>query len=177
MIYYTFCRGEPMARILMQGDSPNRPYEISLIFQSTKTFLLQYYEVDYENLPLYLDLGLTFLKLGEEGRVCLKDFSMEGSSRKDFRHIQSKLEREGFAFEIIPSSQVEAILPHLKKISDAWLAEKTTREKGFSLGLYAIFSIPSNTNKNAIISTNCTAINNNHNGISFDFFLSANPAA
>ena len=33
-------------------------------------------------LHLYLDLGLTLLKLGEEARVPLADFTLEGRNRK-----------------------------------------------------------------------------------------------
>ena len=36
-----------------------------------------------ETLPLYLDLGLSFVKLGEEARVALVDFSLEGSAGKE----------------------------------------------------------------------------------------------
>ncbi|HOO90336.1 MAG TPA: bifunctional lysylphosphatidylglycerol flippase/synthetase MprF [Syntrophales bacterium] len=95
-----------------------------------------FYEVDGENLPLYLDLGLAFLKLGMEGRVNLEDFSLEGSARKNLRHTHHKLEREGCLFEVIPVEHVVSSLHELKTISDAWLAEKNTREKGFSLGFF-----------------------------------------
>ncbi|MDD5722516.1 MAG: bifunctional lysylphosphatidylglycerol flippase/synthetase MprF [Syntrophales bacterium] len=95
-----------------------------------------FYEVDGEKLPLYLDLGLTFLKLGMEGRVNLDSFSLEGSARKNLRHTRHKLEKEGCLFEVIPAGQVASFLPELKSISDGWLAEKNTREKGFSLGFF-----------------------------------------
>ena len=95
-----------------------------------------FYEVGTQNIPLYLDLGLTLLKLGEEGRVLLKDFSLEGNTRKGFRHNLNRLEKEGCTFEIIPADNVPSFLPEFKIISDAWLTEKNTREKGFSLGFF-----------------------------------------
>ncbi|MFQ6078460.1 MAG: bifunctional lysylphosphatidylglycerol flippase/synthetase MprF, partial [Thermodesulfobacteriota bacterium] len=95
-----------------------------------------FYEVGSESLPRYLDLGLTLLKLGEEGRVPLKSFSLDGSNRKGLRHTCHKLEKEGCRFEAIPKERVPSLLPELKGISDAWLANKTTREKGFSLGFF-----------------------------------------
>ena len=95
-----------------------------------------FYEVSQRNIPLYLDLGLTLLKLGEEGRVLLKDFSLEGNTRKGFRHNLNRLEKEGCTFEIIPTDNVPSFLPEFKIISDAWLTEKNTREKGFSLGFF-----------------------------------------
>jgi phosphatidylglycerol lysyltransferase len=95
-----------------------------------------FYEVGTAYLHLYLDLGLTLLKLGEEGRVPLKTFSLEGSARKGLRHTHHRLEKEGCTFEIIRSEEISLLLPELKKISDAWLNDKNTREKKFSLGFY-----------------------------------------
>jgi phosphatidylglycerol lysyltransferase len=95
-----------------------------------------FYQVDPENLPLYLDLGLSLLKLGEEARVRLDEFSLEGSSRKGLRYTVNKLKKEGIGFEIIPTEAISPLLPKFKAISDEWLSEKHTREKGFSLGFF-----------------------------------------
>ncbi|MBI5116216.1 bifunctional lysylphosphatidylglycerol flippase/synthetase MprF [Candidatus Poribacteria bacterium] len=95
-----------------------------------------FYEVSQEDIPIYLDLGLTLLKLGEEARVQLETFSLEGGGRKGMRHIKNKLEKEGCSFEVISSDRVSSLLPEFKSISGAWLAEKNTREKGFSLGFF-----------------------------------------
>ena len=95
-----------------------------------------FYEVGKENIPLYLDLGLTPLKIGEEALVPLGDFSLEGKSRKSFRHIRNRFEKEGYRFEIVEVEKVAPMLPALKTISDAWLREKNTREKRFSLGSF-----------------------------------------
>ena len=95
-----------------------------------------FYEVGHKNVHLYLDLGLTLLKLGEEARVSLYTFSLEGRARKGLRYTQRKLEKEGFIFEVIPIERVSSLLPELKGISDDWLAEKNSREKGFSLGFF-----------------------------------------
>ncbi|MDH4238059.1 MAG: bifunctional lysylphosphatidylglycerol flippase/synthetase MprF [Phycisphaerae bacterium] len=95
-----------------------------------------FYQIESDNLDLYLDLGMTFLKLGEEGRVHLKDFSLEGSSRKGLRHAYNKIARENCSFSVVPCEQISDVLDQLKHISDAWLEEKNTREKGFSLGFF-----------------------------------------
>jgi phosphatidylglycerol lysyltransferase len=96
-----------------------------------------FYEIGLKNLPLYLDLGLTLAKIGEEGRVELKNFSLEGNTRKGFRHIFNKFEKEGFIFEVVPMETVPSLLAEMKEISDHWLQEKNTREKGFSLGFFS----------------------------------------
>jgi len=95
-----------------------------------------FYEVGVTYLPLYIDLGLTLLKIGEEARVPLADFSLEGPRRRGLRRAQRQMEREGVSFEVIPPELVPPLLPRLRAVSDAWLAEKRTREKGFSLGYF-----------------------------------------
>jgi phosphatidylglycerol lysyltransferase len=96
-----------------------------------------FFEVSPAFLPLYLDAGLTLLKVGEEGRVPLVSFSLEGSHRSELRQTVRRVEREGGSFQVIPREEVEPVLPELKAVSQAWLSEKTTREKGFSLGAFS----------------------------------------
>jgi phosphatidylglycerol lysyltransferase len=95
-----------------------------------------FYEVRPESAPLYLDLGLTLLKLGEEAVVPLKTFSLEGGARKGLRRAQRSAEKEGCSFEVALAEDVHLLLPELRRVSDQWLASKNTREKGFSLGLF-----------------------------------------
>lgn len=87
-------------------------------------------------LPLYIDLGLTLFKLGEEARVPLTGFSMEGSGRRGLRRALKDVEKTGARFEVIPAAQVPALLPELRAVSDHWLADKHVHEKRFSLGFF-----------------------------------------
>ncbi|RKH82913.1 bifunctional lysylphosphatidylglycerol flippase/synthetase MprF [Corallococcus sp. AB045] len=96
-----------------------------------------FYQVGPGALPRYLDLGLTLLKLGEEATVPLPDFNLEGPERRGLRHGMRHMEREGWTFEVQPREAVPELMPQLRAISDAWLAEKHTREKGFSLGCFS----------------------------------------
>lgn len=84
----------------------------------------------------YLDLGLSLLKLGEEARVPLADFNLEGSARRKLRQGHAKAVREGLSFEIVPAPQSDRLLAELGAISDAWLLAHGGREKGFSLGRF-----------------------------------------
>jgi phosphatidylglycerol lysyltransferase len=95
-----------------------------------------FYEVGREDLPVYLELGLVLLKLGEEARVPLTAFSLDGPERKPLRYARRRLEREGCSFEIVPAAGVGALLPELRAISDEWLCQRGAREKGFSLGRF-----------------------------------------
>lgn len=96
-----------------------------------------FYSFRAGSLPLFLDLGLTVTKFGEEARVPLKDFSLEGPQYKDFRYAIRRAGREGASFEIVPKEDIGPILPELRDISDEWLAAKSGSEKGFSLGYFS----------------------------------------
>ena len=95
-----------------------------------------FYEVGPERLHHYLDSGMSLLKLGEEARVSLPGFSLEGSRKKDLRYLHRKMGKEGCRFELVSTPEVPGILEALQAVSDAWLSEKNTREKGFSLGFF-----------------------------------------
>jgi len=95
-----------------------------------------FYQVGRETLPLYLDVGLSVVKLGEEARVELPTFSLEGAERRNLRRVWRKAVQDGCSFVVIPAEQVPDELPALRRISDTWLRDKRTREKGFSLGAF-----------------------------------------
>jgi phosphatidylglycerol lysyltransferase len=95
-----------------------------------------FYQVTPERLPLYIDLGLNLSKLGEEARVPLEAFSLEGAARADLRQTHRRAGRDGATFELVERRGLPAILPDLRAVSDAWLAAKNTAEKRFSLGFF-----------------------------------------
>jgi phosphatidylglycerol lysyltransferase len=95
-----------------------------------------FYQVDAQRLPLYLDMGLSAIKLGEEALVPLSGFTLEGPRRAALRQAVRRAEREGLSFEVVPPEAVPAHLSALRRVSDRWLQAKATREKGFSLGRF-----------------------------------------
>ena len=96
-----------------------------------------FYEVGHEHLHLYIDMGMSLLKLGEEARVPLTDFTLDGHDRRKLRYIHRKLVKQGFSVDVAMSFPTQGgDLDTLKAISDAWLKDKNTREKGFSLGFF-----------------------------------------
>jgi phosphatidylglycerol lysyltransferase len=95
-----------------------------------------FYQVHPESLPLYVDLGLVLLKLGEEARVPLAEFTLQGGAMKKLRQQVAHTERAGAAFEVVPAECVPPLLAELREISDDWLARRHAREKRFSLGFF-----------------------------------------
>ncbi|WP_138934317.1 bifunctional lysylphosphatidylglycerol flippase/synthetase MprF [Roseovarius arcticus] len=95
-----------------------------------------FYSVSPAYLPIYLDLGLTILKIGEVARVDLQGFNLDGPARKDLRQARNRAARDGFVFEVIPAADLAPLMAELRVISDAWLENKQGEEKGFSLGAF-----------------------------------------
>jgi len=95
-----------------------------------------FYQVGKENLAWYVDAGFQLYKLGEEARVNLSRFSMEGPARSKLRQARSKATREGLTFEVAYPPHSAERLAELRTISDSWLGLKSAREKSFSLGRF-----------------------------------------
>ncbi|TLY75595.1 MAG: bifunctional lysylphosphatidylglycerol flippase/synthetase MprF [Gammaproteobacteria bacterium] len=95
-----------------------------------------FYQASGERLSLYVDLGLAALKIGEEARVPLRDFSLEGAARAELRQAHQRAQRDGAGFEVVPAERLGELLPALQRISDSWLASKSTGEKRFSVGAF-----------------------------------------
>jgi phosphatidylglycerol lysyltransferase len=95
-----------------------------------------FYEVGRTHLHRYTDFGLTFIKLGEEAKVDLTKFTLEGAPAAKFRQVIRRLEKDGGTFRIVDPAGVPAIIDQLRAVSDDWLAAKSSAEKGFSLGFF-----------------------------------------
>jgi phosphatidylglycerol lysyltransferase len=95
-----------------------------------------FYEIDPERLHAYADFGLAFVKLGEEARVDLSRFTLEGSEGAKHRQLMRRLGKDGGTFRIVAPDAVPAILDQLEAVSNDWLAAKSGAEKGFSLGTF-----------------------------------------
>jgi phosphatidylglycerol lysyltransferase len=96
-----------------------------------------FYQASADCLSLYIDLGLAALKIGEEARVLLQDFSLEGAARADLRQAWRRAERDGASFEVILPERIAEVLPELRRISDSWLTRKSVAEKRFSVGAFS----------------------------------------
>lgn len=107
-------------------------YEMSRLHQGRVAF----YEVSEKYIPVYLDLGLTLIKIGEEAKVPIETFTLEGSASKDFRYTVKNVEKKGYRFEIASEEAVPGLMPELRRISDAWLERKAGKEKQFSVGFF-----------------------------------------
>ena len=96
-----------------------------------------FYEVTSAHLHRYADFGLTFVKLGEEAKVDLTTFTLEGGHG---REIPPGAPAAGKGGRRVPNRRARPVcrryLSALRAVSDDWLAAKAGGEKGFSLGFF-----------------------------------------
>ncbi|OCX63175.1 hypothetical protein BFP70_12465 [Thioclava sp. SK-1] len=96
-----------------------------------------FYEVSERHLPLWIDMGYTLHKLGEEAVVNLQEFSLSGSKFKTMRAEYNRAQRDGRQLELCTPPHSDSLLDALEEISDAWLAGQKGAEKGFSVGRFS----------------------------------------
>ncbi|WP_340151971.1 bifunctional lysylphosphatidylglycerol flippase/synthetase MprF [uncultured Sneathiella sp.] len=95
-----------------------------------------FYQAGSKLLPVYIDIGFTMNKLGEEAIILLAEFGLEGSKNRDARQANNRAEREGLNFDISGPPHSEGLLRQLNFISNEWLSLKNAQEKSFSLGRF-----------------------------------------
>lgn len=91
-----------------------------------------FFEVRGEQGALYRSLGLVLTKLGEDARVDLAQFDLAASRYAAVRQACARVRRHGCRFEVVAAANVPALVPELLRVSEAWLAAKSTHEKSFS---------------------------------------------
>lgn len=94
------------------------------------------YEISAGFLPVAHDFGFTFFKLGEEAVIDLGRFDLRGNKAKTWRHAINSVEKAGGRFEVVPAAELRPLLPELRAVSDAWLADKHVSEMRFSIGRF-----------------------------------------
>jgi phosphatidylglycerol lysyltransferase len=87
-------------------------------------------------LPLYADLGLILMKLGEEAHIDVSSFSLDGSARRHLRQQHARGCRDGLSMEIVAAGQLAPYWDQISRVSEVWLAQHGGKEKGFSLGWF-----------------------------------------
>ncbi len=96
------------------------------------------YEASGRYLPLWIEMGFSLQKIGEEAVVPLPEFSLSGSKFKKMRAAHNKALKEGLEFSVTLPPHAPALIDDLRSISDAWMGDKVGREKGFSVGRFDV---------------------------------------
>jgi phosphatidylglycerol lysyltransferase len=90
------------------------------------------YQAPKDWLHVYTDYGLTYVTLGEDARVFLPHFAIEGSGHRALRTTSAQLERQGIAMRVETPPLAAPLLATLAEVSDAWLNERGGEEQGFA---------------------------------------------
>ncbi|PLR91107.1 phosphatidylglycerol lysyltransferase domain-containing protein [Bacillus sp. T33-2] len=93
-----------------------------------------FYQVSPKYLNLYTKQRYRCIKIGEEAKVHLPDFSMAGKKRAKLRTRINRLERNGYRFSVLFPPHSSNLISEINQISDSWLGGR--KEKGFSVSFF-----------------------------------------
>ncbi|MGO4539177.1 phosphatidylglycerol lysyltransferase domain-containing protein [Paenibacillus sp. 2TAB19] len=93
-----------------------------------------FYQTSSTYLPLFNDLGLSCKKIGQEARVELGAFHLNGKAWLKLRNRLNKFHRSGYRLKVLQPPYTEEFLSKLQAISDEWLRKR--KEKSFSVSAF-----------------------------------------
>lgn len=85
-------------------------------------------------LPIYQQVGLQTLKIGEEAVIDLEQFPSTLQDSKHLRKTRSRFAKEGFTIVWADPPHSSPLLDEAQRVSDSWLTLPGHRERSFSLG-------------------------------------------
>ncbi|WP_259742148.1 phosphatidylglycerol lysyltransferase domain-containing protein [Enterococcus faecium] len=106
-----------------------------LIMAEIKGKYLIFYQASIRFFNYYNELNFSMFKLGEEGVIDLKNWSLSGKSKGGFRSTWNQADKLGYKFETIDPPFDSYVYQELEDISNESLAERS--EMTFSVGKYA----------------------------------------
>ncbi len=127
---------------LVLGDPVGPEDDIGLIVPAFLDFCREngwsvgFHQTLPDFLPIYQQARMKKLKIGDDAIVELKDFTLEGKSKKEFRYKLRQLESLGIhTAEYAPPLPLD-LVRKLRGVSDEWLQIPGRRERTFTLGLF-----------------------------------------
>jgi phosphatidylglycerol lysyltransferase len=95
-----------------------------------------FYSAPAALLPALAGMGFIIRQIGEAAVVDTQAFSLTGKSRQNLRTACNKAAAEGCSFEVLPPGSAGPLAAELKAVSDAWLNNHASAEKGFTMGRF-----------------------------------------
>jgi phosphatidylglycerol lysyltransferase len=96
-----------------------------------------FYQVGALSRPLYTDLGLAFIHLGDEASLPLARLAPETLGRPELRSEHKRAFRAGARFQLIGPDRVRSVIDVLEAVSAAWLGARRMHDRGFAVGRFA----------------------------------------
>ncbi|HSC74302.1 MAG TPA: phosphatidylglycerol lysyltransferase domain-containing protein [Gaiellaceae bacterium] len=126
--------------LLVSGDPVGPPATIPALlrelgdFAERRGLTVAALGVSAQLRPLFAQMGLKALYIGDEAVVHTAEFSLEGRAIRKVRQSVSRLEKSGYTVEVCPLSELdEATLHELESVSAEW--REGAPERGFSMAL------------------------------------------
>jgi phosphatidylglycerol lysyltransferase len=95
-----------------------------------------FYQTLPDHLEVYKSLGFKVVKIGEEGIVDLKTFTLQGKAGQHLRTAVNRMNKLGHKVKFYTPPLSQDLLNELKMVSDEWLKMMQGSEKKFSLGWF-----------------------------------------
>lgn len=93
-----------------------------------------FFDVGAEHLPLYFDIGLTPVAIGERARLDLAGFSLADAGHAALRETLRQAERDGYALEVVSAARLPALWSELQAVDHAWQRSRPEGVKQFAQG-------------------------------------------
>jgi phosphatidylglycerol lysyltransferase len=97
-----------------------------------------FYSASAALLPALAGMGFIIRQIGEAAVVDTKAFSLTGKSKQNLRTACNKAAAEGCTFEVLPPGSAMPLAGELKAVSEAWLNNHASAEKGFTMGRFDV---------------------------------------
>ncbi len=104
-----------------------------------------YYRVPEASRAIYESMGKKLLLLGEDARVNLNSFTLEGGDAKPLRNALNKMLKSGYIFKINHPPQSDGFLQQLAFVSNDWLKDMKRGEFCFSQGFFSTLELKKQT--------------------------------
>ncbi len=95
-----------------------------------------FYGISADLLPMLAGMGFIMRLVGEDAVVDLSGFSLTGKARQNLRTACNKARGEGCEFEVLPRGSASGLAVQLRQLSNAWMKQHASGEKGFSMGFF-----------------------------------------
>ncbi|KAA0550210.1 DUF2156 domain-containing protein [Bacillus sp. BGMRC 2118] len=93
-----------------------------------------FYQISSQYIELYKKMNYHIVKIGEEAKVDLLSYTLEGKQGSKLRTRRNKFSRNGFESKVLQPPHSEQLLDEIKHVSDLWLGNRN--EKGFSVSYF-----------------------------------------